>query len=111
MDAFLQNLLPVPSPQHTIEMQSLGAGQLQVSMYKGTDTPCTTGEVEINLLSVSYSQSANLQGFSQRDMTGVMMFNGIQSTLTTNGRLFRARQPRLGIKTVVGVGGAQQSLE
>lgn len=39
------------------------------------------------------------------------MFNGIQSTLTANGWLFRARQPRLGIKTVLGVGGAQQTLE
>lgn len=80
MGAFLQNLPPVPPPTHTTEMQCLGAGQLQVSMHKGTATTSTTGEVKINLLSVSYRQSANLQGFSQRDVMGVMMFNGIQNT-------------------------------
>lgn len=104
MGAFLQNLLPVPSPPLTMEMQCLGAGQGQLSMYKGTATTCSTGEREINLLSVSYRQSANFQGFSQRDIMGVMMFNGIQSTLRAHGSKFRARQPSLGIKTVVEVG-------
>lgn len=111
MGAFLQNLLPVPPPPHTMEMQCLGAGQLQVSMHKGTATTSTAGKVKINLLPVSCRQSANLQGFSQRDLMGVMMFNGNQSTLTANGRLLRARQPSLGIKTVVRVSGAQQALE
>lgn len=95
-------------PHHTPwKCSAWEQASLQVRVYKGTDTVCTTGELEINLLSVSYRQLANLQGSSQRDMMGVMMFNGIQSTLTANGWLFRARQPRLGIKTVLGVGGAQ----
>lgn len=51
----------------------------------------------INLLSVSYRQSADLQDSSQRDVMGVTMFNGgIQSTLTGHGRLFRASQPNQG---------------
>lgn len=40
--------------------------------------------------------------FLSKRHDGVMMFNGIQSTLTANGRLFRPRQPSLGIKTVMG---------
>lgn len=40
--------------------------------------------------------------FLSKRHDGVMMFNGIQSTLPASGRLFRARQPSLGIKTVVG---------
>lgn len=52
----------------------------------------------INLLSVSYRESANLQGSSQRDVMGVMMFNEIQSTLTAHKRLVRATSQARGSK-------------
>lgn len=49
MGAFQQNLLPVPAPCHTMEIQCLGEGQLLVSMHKGTVTSSIIREVSSKL--------------------------------------------------------------
>lgn len=50
MAAFMQKLLSVPAPlPHTMEIQCLGEGQLQVSMHKGTATTFIIGGVSSKL--------------------------------------------------------------